>query len=181
MLRHTLCIWQRGFGSVSGQCQSAKRRNAPPGAFFSPAHFRSTSADTHVPVELSAAVSGALIAAISAKISSSFHAEFSVDFKTTCTSSLKLPSSRHPSRRQAAVQAPIPATHPPTLSSQRSRQTGTPPASSPLLFCKRRIRQFLPSREGFNYNTGHFGAGNTVARRVIRPASPRKCRQEIYS
>ncbi|MGF6568391.1 putative membrane protein [Paraburkholderia sp. GAS333] len=23
------------------------------------------------------------------------------------------------------------------------------------------IRQFLPSREGFNYNTGHFGAGNT--------------------
>jgi uncharacterized integral membrane protein len=40
------------------------------------------------------------------------------------------------------------------------------------------IRQFLPSREGFIYNTGHFGAGNTVARRVIRPASPRNCRQE---
>ncbi|MCC8395066.1 hypothetical protein LJ656_20960 [Paraburkholderia sp. MMS20-SJTR3] len=39
----------------------------------------------------------------------------------------------------------------------------------------------LPSREGFNYNTGHFGAGNTVARRVIKPASPRNCRQEIYS
>jgi hypothetical protein len=43
------------------------------------------------------------------------------------------------------------------------------------------IRQFLPSREGFNYNTGHFGAGNTVARRVIKPASPRNCRQETYS
>ena len=40
------------------------------------------------------------------------------------------------------------------------------------------ISQFLPSREGFNYNTGHFGAGNTVARRVIKPASPRNCRQE---
>jgi len=26
-------------------------------------------------------------------------------------------------------------------------------------FCKPAIRQFLPSREGFNYNTGHFGAG----------------------
>ena len=39
----------------------------------------------------------------------------------------------------------------------------------------------LPSREGFNYNTGHFGAGNTVARRVIKPASPRNCRQETYS
>ncbi|HEX7910678.1 MAG TPA: hypothetical protein VF534_21660 [Paraburkholderia sp.] len=43
------------------------------------------------------------------------------------------------------------------------------------------IRQFLPSREGFYYNTGHFGAGNTVARRVIKPASPRNCRQETYS
>jgi hypothetical protein len=43
------------------------------------------------------------------------------------------------------------------------------------------IRHFLPSREGFNYNTGHFGAGNTVARRVIKPASPRNCRQETYS
>jgi hypothetical protein len=43
------------------------------------------------------------------------------------------------------------------------------------------IRQFLPSREGFNYNTGHFGAGHTVARRVIKPASPRNCRQETYS
>jgi hypothetical protein len=43
------------------------------------------------------------------------------------------------------------------------------------------ICQFLPSREGFNYNTGHFGAGNTVARRVIKPASPRNCRQETYS
>jgi hypothetical protein len=48
-------------------------------------------------------------------------------------------------------------------------------------FCKPAIRQFLPSREGFNYNTGHFGAGNTVARRVIKPASPRNCRQETYS
>jgi lipopolysaccharide assembly protein A len=38
----------------------------------------------------------------------------------------------------------------------------------------------LPSREGIHYNTGHFGAGNTVARRVIKPASPRNCRQEIY-
>jgi hypothetical protein len=46
---------------------------------------------------------------------------------------------------------------------------------------KSAIRQFLPSREGFNYNTGHFGAGNTVARRVIKPASPRNCRQETYS
>src|SRR5471030_624996 len=35
------------------------------------------------------------------------------------------------------------------------------------------IRRFLPSREGFHYNTGHFGAGNTVARRVIGPASLR--------
>ncbi|CAH2896536.1 MAG: hypothetical protein PCALPYG08_2223 [uncultured Paraburkholderia sp.] len=80
MLRHTLCIWQRGFGSVSGQCQSAKRRNAPPGAFFSPAHFRSTSADTHVPVELSAPMSGALIAALPAKFSARFQAKFSADF-----------------------------------------------------------------------------------------------------
>jgi hypothetical protein len=43
------------------------------------------------------------------------------------------------------------------------------------------ISQFLPSREGIHYNTGHFGAGNTVARRVIKPASPRNCRQETYS
>ncbi len=46
---------------------------------------------------------------------------------------------------------------------------------------KHASRQFLPSREGFNYNTGHFGAGNTVARCVIKLASPRNCRQETYT
>jgi len=34
MLRHTLCIWQRGFGSVSGQCQSAKKKKCASGRFF---------------------------------------------------------------------------------------------------------------------------------------------------
>ncbi|WP_168794883.1 hypothetical protein [Paraburkholderia aromaticivorans] len=63
-------------------------------------------------------------------------------------------------------------------------QTGTSARESVCGKIKPRkppIRQFLPSREGFNYNTGHFGAGNTVARRVIKPASPRNCRQETYS
>jgi uncharacterized integral membrane protein len=50
--------------------------------------------------------------------------------------------------------------------------------SFPRLTRPSSISQFLPSYEGFNYNTGHFGAGNTVARRVIKPASPRNCRQE---
>ncbi|MBB5409490.1 hypothetical protein OKW40_002329 [Paraburkholderia sp. RAU6.4a] len=42
-------------------------------------------------------------------------------------------------------------------------------------------RHLLSGPEVIHYNTGHFGAGNTLARRVIEPASPRNCRQEIYS
>jgi lipopolysaccharide assembly protein A len=46
---------------------------------------------------------------------------------------------------------------------RRQLRQDKPPASA--------IHHFLPSREGFYYNTGHFGAGNTLARRVIHQAS----------
>lgn len=40
-----------------------------------------------------------------------------------------------------------------------AHQAAFPTACAPALFCTPAFGHFLPSREGFNYNTGHFGAG----------------------
>ncbi|CAH2788631.1 MAG: hypothetical protein PPHEINF_2955 [uncultured Paraburkholderia sp.] len=40
-----------------------------------------------------------------------------------------------------------------------AHQPTFPTACGPALFCTPAFGHFLPSREGFNYNTGHFGAG----------------------